>query len=126
MRCLPRLPIRALTAAALVVVGFAFAPGRAEASCGDYVYVQTANQTPEIAPIQPQPPCHGPGCSKAPAAPPVPLTAPVSSSSETDQSPVVLDADSDDRPGSGWAAGHRAAAQPIRLTSSIFHPPRAV
>jgi hypothetical protein len=125
MRCLPRLPIRALAAAALVVAGFAFAPGSAAASCGDYVHVQTTSPAHNDAPVQPQPPCHGPGCSKAPTAPPVPLTAPVPSSSETDQSSVVLESGSDDRPGSGWAATRAADTYPIRLTSSIFHPPRA-
>ena len=120
MRLLPRLPIRTLAAAVLAFAGVALLPGTAPASCGDYVRVQTHDEAPA-----PPRPCHGPECSKAPAAPALPLTAPVLSSCGSDQSPVVLQSDADDRPSPGRAAAGTSAARPVRLTSSIFHPPRA-
>ena len=120
----PALSIRVLAAAALVVVGFALAPGRRWRVGGDYVHVQTMDQSHEDAPAQPQPPCHGPGCSKAPAAPLVPLTAPVLTSSETATNrPSFWNPCADDRPGRRWAGG-RHSRRSYRSTHLLdFHPP---
>ena len=112
-------PIRALLGAALALAAGLLLPGVASATCGDYVHIQTAD-----APAGPRP-CHGPECSKAPAGPAVPLTAPVLSA-DSDQSSVVVEASSDNRPASGEAARHNPSVVSIRLTSTIFHPPRAI
>jgi hypothetical protein len=115
-----RLPIRAVAAAALALAGVLMLPGGASATCGDYVHIQTDD------PPAPPRPCHGPQCSKAPATPIVPMTAPVPSSSESEQPSLVVDTEPGGRPSAGWAAGHTRFPLPIRLTSSIFHPPRAI
>ena len=119
MNLLPRLPVRAVAAAVLAVAGLAVAPGGAAASCGHYVQIVTDHQpTP-----QPAAPC--PGCSKAPATPILPLSAPVGSPSESEQSVALTNPAAGTRPVPGWARSATTSPQPIRLTSSIVHPPRA-
>ena len=122
MTLTPRLPIRAVAAAVLAVAGVALAPGGAAASCGDYVQIVTDHK-PAHQPAGPAAPC--PGCSKAPATPILPLSAPVGSPSESEQSVALTDPAGGTRPVPGWARAMAANPHPVRLTSSIFHPPRA-
>ena len=121
MTLIPRLPIRAFAASVLAVAGVALAPGGAAASCGDYVHVVTDH--PPASPHGPAAPC--PGCSKAPAPPAIPLTAPVGSPSESEQSVALTSLAGGARPVPGWRRWTTASPQPVLLTSSIFHPPRA-
>ena len=124
MRLISRLPYPALVAAGLVLGGIALTPGTAAASCGNYVIVQNEDHTGQPQPV-PAVPCHGPGCSKAPAAPALPMTAPVSSSTGNDQPTADLDSATDASNASSWGRLLPNVEHPIRLTSSIFHPPRA-
>ena len=111
-----RVPVRATAAAALAVAALAVAPAGANGSCGDYVQVVTDPQ-----PTHEPAPC--PGCSKAPASPILPLTAPILSPSE--QSVTLTELPTDTRSIRGWAHSPCATWHPVRLTSTIFHPPRA-
>ena len=122
MTLFPRLPVRAVAIAVLAVAGLAVAPGGAAASCGDYVQIVTDHQ-PTPQPAAPVAPC--PGCSKAPATPILPLSAPVGSPSESEQSVALTNPAGGARPVPGWARSTATSPHPVRLTSSIFHPPRA-
>lgn len=124
MTLVPRLPIRVLAAAALAVAAVALSPGGAAASCGDYVRIGAEQATSHHPPAIPKVPCHGPGCSKAPA-PLVPLTAPVQTRSDSEQLPALVATAAAAYSGRGWSHSTAAHPQPIRLTSAIFHPPRA-
>lgn len=124
MRLIPRLPFPALVAVGLVLGGIALTPGTAAASCGSYVIVQNEDYTGQPQPV-PAVPCHGPGCSKAPAVPVLPMTAPVASSTGTEQPTAEFDSIPRAIKSSGWGYLNPVDQHPIRLTSSIFHPPRA-
>jgi hypothetical protein len=125
MRLLSRLPFPALAAVGLVVAGVALTPGGAAASCGSYVTIQ--GHTDAGGPIPPPAvPCHGPGCSKAPANPPaLPLTAPVSSSQGSEQPSAHSDSSADFTAGPRWGRFPSVNSHPVRVASPIFHPPRA-
>jgi hypothetical protein len=99
----------------------------AAAGCGDYLTIIDPDgkiQSPvghDNAPVKA--PCHGPNCSASPKAPaPIPpsLTSP---------GPVVkaMVEVSREQPGSPGYDGLTPPTDgsPTRLTSSIFHPPRA-
>jgi hypothetical protein len=124
MRLIPRLRFPALVAVGLVFGGIALTPGTAAASCGNYVIVQNEDRTGQPQPV-PAVPCHGPGCSKAPGVPTMPMTAPVTTSTTTEQLTANFDSDADLVKPSGWGRPLPNVEHPIRLASSIFHPPRA-
>jgi hypothetical protein len=101
--------------------------GRASAGCGDYVrIVGPDGQVQSPVGHDPMPgerPCQGPNCSGGPKAPaPIP-PAP------TGPAPVVKGlVPHADRHGGLRTAGclpPPADASPVRLPTSIFHPPRA-
>ena len=122
MTLIPRLPVRAVAVAVLAVAGVALAPGGAAASCGEHVQIVTDHpSTPQ--PAGPAAPC--PGCSKAPVTPVLPLSAPVPSPSESEHSGALTAAAAGLRPSPGWTHAMTANPQPVRLPSTIFHPPRA-
>src|SRR5687767_4518154 len=121
MNLLPRLPVRALAAAVLAVAGLAVVPAGAAASCGDYVQI-VADHQPTPQPASPAAPC--PGCSKAPATPILPISVPVRSPSESEQSVALTTPAAGAHPLPGWARSTATSPHPVRLTSSIFHPPR--
>jgi hypothetical protein len=128
---LPRNPlVRVTTAAVLLAAGVLLSPGRAAASCGDYVTIggQPAHAMPasgDAPAVAPRPPCSGPNCSNRQNSPVAPLQAPVTPPTD----PKQLDA----RPGDADApdAGRRLwfaepSGRPVRTSTSIFHPPRSV
>lgn len=120
-----RLPSRAVAAALLAVVGVALAPTGATASCGNYVQIGIEKPKSHHEPAAPAAPCQGPGCSQGPAMPVLPLTAPVLSATDSEQSVAATGPISDTRPASGRSDPYAVNELPARLTSSIFHPPRA-
>src|SRR5215218_1784280 len=122
---LSRLPFPALAAVGLVLAAVALAPGTAAASCGSYVTIQGHTDAGAPAPNPPAVPCHGPGCSKAPASPALPLTAPVRSSTDSDQPSAHSDSSADPTAGPGWRQFQPVDSHPVPVASSIFHPPRA-
>jgi hypothetical protein len=117
-----------------ILAGLLFAPG-AHAECGDYVATRlsVANAASAqshdmpaapVTPAVPAPhkPCSGPHCSRLPAAPPAPVpTAPTRAAQEWGHVPDGLDP-------APLAATTRLFEQqlsrPMRIPSSIFHPPR--
>jgi len=123
MRVFPRLPYPALVAVGLVLGTVALTPGTTAASCGSYVTIEGADHSGQ--PPVPAVPCHGPGCSKAPAAPAMPMTAPVNSSSGSDQSAVEGESATEHSGETCWRRPLSVDRHPTRLTPSIFHPPRA-
>ena|SRR5947209_516593 len=124
MRLAFPLPIRAAASAVLALAGLALAPGTGTASCGDYVQVQTNQPTEEHTPPAPCP-CHGPQCSKAPATPAVPVTAPIRITAGSEQPVTTGEAGLPPFHEPGWALSNADSDPPVRLTTSIFHPPRA-
>lgn len=124
MHLIPRLPIPAVVAAGLVVAGVALQPGIAAAACGDYVIVQKPADTGDPAP-HPATPCHGPGCSKAPAAPLAPVTAPVRATADSDHLSAVVDSGVAGASRSQWAYAAAEGDRPVQAPAPIFHPPRA-
>ena len=123
MRFLSRLPFPALAALGLVIVGVALTPGGAAASCGSYVTIQGHADAGGPIPA-PTVPCHGPGCSNAPASPALPLTAPVTSSQGSEQPSAHSDSSADSTAGPRWGPFLSVDSHPVRVASSIFHPPR--
>ena len=122
MSFLSDLPYRTLVTAILVVGGLALLPGKAVATCGSYVVLENAHPAPQDRPPQR---CDGPECSRAPSTPALPLTAPVSERSSSEQSSIPSETDAEDCFRPGWATFQTAADQPVHLPSAIFHPPRA-
>jgi hypothetical protein len=111
------------------------APSVARASCGDYVVMRGPHAEAAMppgpwhsaeapVPVRPDPhkPCSGPNCSRGPVVPslPAPTVGP----------PAPHEWGSLTGPPAFAAPGHESflfessPSQPIRLTRSIFHPPR--
>jgi hypothetical protein len=109
------------------------APSVARASCGDYVVTRTAQADQAMAdghrpaagapaPADPRKRCHGPHCSRGPAVPlaPAPTVAP-----PAPQEWGWLARGPDfAAPGRGALPFDSSCQHPVRLASSIFHPPR--
>jgi hypothetical protein len=55
----------------------------------------------------------------------MPMTVPVGSSSGSDQPAVADEPAADPSYKNRWRRPHSVDRDPVRLTSSIFHPPRA-
>src|SRR6478672_6537113 len=115
MPFLPRLSSPALAAVGLVLAGIALTPGTAAASCGSYVTIMGHADASGPSPVAPVVPCHGPGCSKAPAAPAVPLTAPISSARGAEHPTAHADSTADPTSHPGWAQFQLAQPHPVRL-----------
>jgi hypothetical protein len=121
------LAATSLTFAASALV----APAPAAASCGDYVLLDThadrlAGQTllpPRRArPDDRQPPpCHGPLCSRHPAAPLAPPVLVPVSAEEWGHLPLPI---RPTRPGPARSCREQPHAHPVHRGSSVYHPPR--
>jgi hypothetical protein len=116
------------------------APPVARASCGDYVVIggqpargqHHSGMTPATAPSDNQPapapdhrrPCHGPSCSGAPT--PVQPASPAPAPTGPHGTEWGWLTTAPDRPDVGPMSRWRAvdAARPLRLATSILHPPR--
>lgn len=122
MRLVARLPLPLVAALGLGVGGAALAPGAAAASCGDYVTV--VDRLDGDGPTHPLPPAPCPGCSKAPAPPAAPLTAPTTGVSDSDHPTAAAEPGPAHGSASRWAVGRQFECRPIRPAGSIFHPPR--
>ena len=102
--------------------------GRAVAGCGDHVVMMKRNAEGHIEPAsaenQSKPPCHGPNCSASPVDQPAPLTsAPVQQTSVKEVFTPPAPSESADPPGVRRPFEFPSGS-PVRLTTSIFHPPR--
>lgn len=119
---------RRLGFAVAVLAGAAFAPGRAAAGCGDY---DTPDLPPELARLvadhgkaPAKPACHGPNCSKPPAAPVSLPNGPVRLPTGGDD----LTCPPADAPRVATSSRAHPAdhvdGSPARLAAAIYHPPR--
>jgi hypothetical protein len=118
--------LRAVGAAVVPAVLWLCCANSAAAGCGDYVTILGPDGRPQVPAGHDMPtkgPCQGPNCSGGPKAPaPIP-PAP------TSPAPVVkgLAPLADGHPalaGSGFLPPPTDGT-PVRLASSVFHPPRA-
>jgi hypothetical protein len=125
------LAATSLTFAASALV----APAPAAASCGDYVLLDThadrpagqtllppgRPQTPSQPDHKPPPPCHGPLCSRHPAAPPTPPVVVPVSAEEWGHLPFLI---RPARPGPARSCREQTHARPVHRGPSVYHPPR--
>jgi hypothetical protein len=123
--CLSRVA-RTAGVALLPAVVVLCCTGRASAECGDYVRLLGPDgrvQTPaDHDPMPGERPCHGPNCQGAPKAP---LPVPPAPTHAPDTKGLVV--------GDASQAGNDSTnhfptesdGSPVRLPTSIFHPPRA-
>jgi hypothetical protein len=125
--------LRLVAAAGLLAAGVAFTPGRAAAQCGDYVRIAGQPMAPHDGPGQadhglptPGQPCHGPGCSGAPATPALPVTAPVADPSGSKQWADRFAADPDAAAGGRTLPPITSDDGAVSRPASIFHPPRSI
>jgi hypothetical protein len=117
--------------------GLLLAPALAHASCGDYVVLgsmpggQAGHRNPlslqptalharAHLPLLP-PPCSGPECSRGKLPPLLPVA---SGSVPVEQWACLLPANLDPKTEVPFGLPDSACARPVRLASSIFHPPR--
>src|SRR5438270_582684 len=130
--CLSAL-VRGWRAALLLAAAACATPGKASASCGDYVTILNGQSNsdhhatpaaPGETPTPAKPPCRGPNCSGSPTrdAPPVPPPAPVSTPAKelTHNLGTLGGADGPRDP----FARDASSPRPVRRASSVFHPPR--
>lgn len=124
-RVRPSPDLRFAGGALLLACAVACAPARARAECGDYVHIPNGTQAADHQgdPAPGPKPCHGPNCSKAPAAPVTPLPAPAPTPPEAKACPAGLRDVGDGQ--SSWRLPPATAGRPTQLPSSVFHPPRA-
>ncbi len=135
----PRV-IRTAVAVLTIAVGIALTPGRASATCGDYVLIagqssEAQHQNHKLStapgespgnPESPRVPCHGPGCSKSPTDSIPPITAPIGGEADPKNPPATLGGAG---PGDGGVSRERdftSNERAVHLPTTIFHPPRAV
>ena len=126
--------VRLPAAAFLLAGGFFVSPGRASADCGDYVTIAGQPSAHHAMPPaddtkptdSPRRPCNGPNCSKRQDSPITPSRAPVTPTGETKSLEVRIGADLPPDSDGGWRLLDATSAQPIRMSRSIFHPPRSV
>jgi hypothetical protein len=115
-----------------------FAPGQAQAGCGEYVVIgprgnfagmsATPTHPPmtpradETGPGGPRPPCSGPLCSQSPQSPPVPATpppaGPVTEWGDIGPTSFALD------PLAVSPLPDEGSERPERCGAAVFHPPR--
>jgi hypothetical protein len=115
-----------------IVAAVAFAPSRAQATCGDYVHIGPPPQAADVGspgettptPDAPRQPCHGPGCSGHPGPPTVPLSAPVSFESQAKQWAARVHGEGDSGGPPGRSLADPSDCSPVHMSRSIFHPPR--
>lgn len=110
---------------ALAGIGFV-SPGKAAASCGDYVMMGHATardgKAPGVPADQPRKPCHGPMCSGAPAS--MPVTSAPSVPPRAGEwgfsiaSPIVAQVTAP------LPVFEVACGQPVSHGSEVYHPPR--
>jgi hypothetical protein len=112
--------LRLPAVAAIVLLAAAFAPGKAHAECGDYVMV--GKHAADGMSSKPAVPCHGPHCSQRSNMPLVP-PAPPPSAAPVDWAAFIARLHVPTDSGRDFLRGD-ISAYPIRLTDSIFHPPR--
>jgi hypothetical protein len=124
---------------AILIVGACLAPGRASASCGDYLTINNArsaseHQTPQPTNNQqpgvletPRPiksPCRGPQCSGIPVHDPAPI-APVTSPTSQAKELTLHTSPTCDSP---EPCTRLFSGQPylptLLFADAIFHPPR--
>jgi hypothetical protein len=121
----PRRAYFHLTAVAIATVGLTLcAPTNAQGGCGDYVvYTNPAHQKPSTdhgpAPVK----CHGPNCSQAPPAAPMP-EAPTTLRILTDPSLPISSGDSASPSEASALPFGPANGSPVRRPTDVFHPPR--
>ena len=127
----PHTPyLRALATAVLVAAGVSFAPGRANAGCGDYVTVagqpayHHAMPTPPTDDAKPDPmrgPCRGPHCSLSDSTPIPFAPTTVAQPGPTDAILATATPTESQRRGRVHSPSVHV---PVRPASAIFHPPR--
>jgi hypothetical protein len=109
------------------------APSVARATCGDYVVTRMTHADQAMAPQQqhaadvptpakPYKPCNGPRCSHAPTVPLIP--APTVVPPAPQEWGWLAGVPDFAAPGRGALLFESSPQHPIRLTGSIFHPPR--
>jgi hypothetical protein len=118
------LAATSLTLAATALV----APPPAAASCGDYVSLDghaarhaARAETPAQPDHRPPLPCHGPLCTRHPAAPPAPAIPAGVSAEEWGHLPSLT---RPPRPGAARQDREQTHAHPVHHGSSVYHPPR--
>jgi hypothetical protein len=125
-----------LGATLLFLGGFAFGPSQARADCGDYVMmgrpsggakspnhiVPSDSASLPKAPTDRPLPCSGPGCNRAPAAPPAAPATRVSGAAT--QWPCHFSLASPTLDARSFLQLDLLSLKPDRLASIIFHPPR--
>src|SRR5262245_20784857 len=113
-----------LTACGIVVAlgVVALAPAKAKAQCGNYVRILNGTNPDPMEEHTPKTPCNGPGCSQLPSIPFTPLPAPMTANVDTKASVDHLS--QSPASASERAMPDAAGDRPVRMPSSIFHPPR--
>jgi hypothetical protein len=97
--------------------------GRAAAECGDYVRVLGPDGAVQPMPGHDPQPCHGPFCHGTPKAPnPVPPAPP---SPAPDPKGLASDAGRGPDNPATTRFDVESDGSPVRVSRSIFHPPRA-
>jgi hypothetical protein len=100
----------------------ALSPAKATAQCGNYVRILNGANPEPMEDHSPKAPCNGPGCSQLPSIPFTPLPAPIVTNVD---SKACVDHLRQSPPSAGERAIPDAAdTRPVRVPSSIFHPPR--
>ena len=121
--------LRGFGAALLLAASVLGLPGRAAATCGDYVTIagQPGHGAHDRQPGQddgsPQP-CHGPGCSKQPEKPAVPTAPPATAPAQPKHASGGFTPDADSGH-SGWCRLESERGS-VHSPQPIFHPPRSV
>ena len=108
----------------LVLGGLALFPEMASAQCGNYVTILGSPSASQQMPDEhmPKAPCNGPGCSQLPSVPFTPLPAPIVTNVE---SKACVDFLGQPPQSAGERANPDANSdRPVRMSNSIFHPPR--
>lgn len=118
--------------ASLAILGIAAPP--AQAGCSDHVLA--ASEGGDVlrladfgrddgeAPAAPRPPCSGPGCSQAPAFPPLAPAAPPGAD-RAELWGCLLSGQAGRQPLPGWCRVEADPNQPILMPSPLDRPPRA-
>ena len=130
------LACRSAGVAVAIAVAVLCAPGRAAATCGDYLHVGGDQPAADVnkpagdhgsqhQQNTPRPPCDGPSCSGKSGTPVAPLSAPVTDPGASKQWAARGGAEADGGGGTRWSAPISSDSSPIHVPGSIFHPPRA-
>jgi hypothetical protein len=125
----PRTQTSLVTIGLLIAAALFGSPNRADAGCGDYLTIVTADGKAVAHHTQtdsstPQPPCHGPNCSARNAPPPTPISVPIELTSRAKEWAAAVVLVSTDGDSFAQHVLDPDSDQPISRKSEPFHPPR--